>query len=60
MEDVVINESSTSRPRSERTLEPKQRNCLMCRKPFESSWHGERVCRKCKSTGEWRSGGGVE
>lgn len=34
----------------------KVRPCLMCRKPFESEWAGERVCRKCKSTETWRRG----
>jgi hypothetical protein len=60
MDEISFNESGTSRPRSERQVEPKERKCLMCRRPFESGWHGERVCRKCKSTGEWRSGTGVE
>ncbi len=36
--------------------DPKSRACLMCHKPFESEWAGERVCRKCKSTETWRRG----
>jgi hypothetical protein len=36
--------------------EPKTRDCLLCRKPFLSTWAGERVCRRCKSTSAWRSG----
>ena len=32
------------------------RVCLMCRKRFESEWDGERICRKCKSTEQWRRG----
>lgn len=40
-----------------KTLETmKVRLCLMCREAFESSWSGDRVCRKCKNTSTWRSG----
>jgi hypothetical protein len=35
---------------------PKQRRCLSCRKPFQSAWAGERVCRACKSTRAWKQG----
>ena len=34
----------------------KTRKCLMCEDPFLSEWAGERICRKCKSTHNWRSG----
>ena len=34
----------------------KTRRCLMCRDSFESSWPGERVCKRCKSTAAWREG----
>lgn len=34
----------------------KTRVCLMCNRPFESAWAGERICRKCKSTDTYRSG----
>jgi len=37
--------------------EPKIRKCLICRRPFPSAWAGERVCRRCKATAAWRSGG---
>ena len=37
--------------------EPKTRSCLICKSPFPSAWAGERVCRRCKSTSTWRSGG---
>ena len=30
--------------------------CLMCEDPFLSEWAGERICRKCKPTHNWRSG----
>lgn len=43
-------------PVTESEPEPKVRLCLMCRKPFESEWAGERICRKCKSTQAWRQG----
>jgi len=35
---------------------PKSRQCLKCREPFSSEWSGERVCKRCKSSGTWRSG----
>lgn len=35
---------------------PKKRRCLMCHTEFESTWAGERVCRQCKSSSQWRSG----
>ena len=34
----------------------KSRHCLRCQAPFVSTWAGERVCRKCKSTSVWRDG----
>ena len=43
-------------PDSLHVYEPKSRLCLMCRKPFTSSWPGERVCSTCKTTGMWREG----
>ncbi len=36
--------------------EAKTRLCLKCRKPFVSSWPGERVCQRCKSQSNWREG----
>jgi|GEM_PF-3386697 hypothetical protein len=44
------------KPASIRKSDKKERNCLMCQDPFMSEWSGERVCRKCKSKSEWRSG----
>jgi len=38
-------------------LQPKMRACLICKKTFPSEWAGERICRNCKSTAAWRSGG---
>lgn len=37
---------------------PRVRKCLKCGEPFNSEWSGERVCKRCKSTGSWRSGRG--
>ncbi len=37
-------------------IDPKVRNCLACRRPFESAWAGERICPKCKSSSSWRTG----
>ncbi len=36
--------------------EAKSRRCLKCREPFTSSWPGERVCPRCKSSAVWRTG----
>jgi hypothetical protein len=40
----------------EAPMQVKTRACLICKKPFESQWAGERICRSCKSTATWRSG----
>jgi len=37
-------------PEREIETEEKIRSCLICRKDFQSSWAGERICRGCKST----------
>jgi hypothetical protein len=34
----------------------KLRSCLMCGSSFRSLWAGERVCSKCKTTRDWRTG----
>jgi hypothetical protein len=36
--------------------EAKSRPCLMCREPFTSSWPGERVCPRCKTSKTWIEG----
>ena len=36
--------------------ERKTRKCLVCKAPFLSEWAGERICLKCKSSSNWRSG----
>ncbi len=35
--------------------EPRLRLCLKCSTEFESSWAGERICKRCKASGTWRS-----
>ncbi len=50
-------EASEAEREARRNAEHKVRKCLICRDPFPSSWAGERVCRKCKSTSSWRSSG---
>jgi hypothetical protein len=46
------------KPESERRTSdvPRTRVCLRCRKTFESEWSGERICRSCKSTTNWKNG----
>ena len=34
----------------------KTRNCMMCYKPFESTWNGNRICYDCKQTDDWYYG----
>ena len=50
----------TEKPEPERVYEAKVRNCLKCREEFNSSWPGERVCKRCKSTDGWRNGSNFE
>lgn len=50
-----MKQATLSKPRAE-THTPKFRRCLMCRDSFESSWAGERICKRCKSTAAWREG----
>ena len=35
---------------------PKNRACLRCKVRFESQWSGERICRRCKNSTNWRNG----
>lgn len=34
----------------------KVRDCLRCRKSFDSAWSGERICKQCKNSSSWRNG----
>ena len=45
------------KPQAEDGAQAKTRRCLKCREPFVSAWAGERVCRKCKSSSNWRENG---
>ena len=51
---------SQLKPKPERVYKVKMRPCLKCRKPFESSWAGERICQPCKSSQIWRGGTNFE
>ncbi len=55
-----MSDNITTKPKPEYEHEQKTRNCLMCRDSFESSWAGERVCKRCKSSGSWRNGADFE
>lgn len=33
-----------------------ERRCLHCGNVFQSAWVGERVCRRCKDSANWREG----
>ncbi|HMA15915.1 MAG: hypothetical protein ACM35H_11750 [Bacteroidota bacterium] len=48
--------AAVTKPHPAESHPPKSRRCLMCRDRFESSWPGERVCKRCKSTAAWREG----
>jgi hypothetical protein len=41
-------------PETEQSAE--ERRCLMCGQAFQSTWAGERICPRCKSTEAWRRG----
>jgi len=41
---------------TQRAEASKSRQCLKCREPFTSEWSGERICKRCKSSGSWHSG----
>jgi len=45
-------------PANERPAEyrPKDRKCLKCASTFRSEWSGERICKKCKGSFNWRTG----
>ena len=48
--------NDNKKPQSDRQEERKERQCLMCSKPFVSEHFGHRVCPTCKGTAAWRSG----
>jgi hypothetical protein len=51
-----MKQAALSKPGPSTPQDVKKRRCLMCRDRFESSWPGERVCKRCKSTVAWREG----
>ena len=51
MRDVLEPSSPRPRPADVPTL----RQCLRCRATFPSEGFGERICRHCKSSKDWRS-----
>ena len=44
------------KPQRDQAFQAKERNCLMCGSRFQSSWPGERICKRCKESATWRSG----
>ena len=34
----------------------KARRCLKCGAIFVSLWTGDRICKRCKATSDWRAG----
>jgi hypothetical protein len=44
------------KPKPLHTYEEKPRRCLKCRESFTSSWPGERVCPRCKTSKIWIEG----
>ncbi len=50
---------NVSKPTPERIHVTKTRQCLKCRGEFTSSWFGERICKRCKSSME-QSGAGID
>lgn len=46
----------SKKPEPQHADEAMSRPCLMCRKPFMSSWPGERICPHCKTKTVWRDG----
>ena len=37
-------------------VDKKERDCMMCTKPFLSEWSGNRICNNCKATEYYKSG----
>ncbi len=52
--DELVSEESGSYEAA--THQEKIRRCLCCGEDFNSSWAGERVCKKCRSSARWRQG----
>ncbi len=54
---LTIYYSMTMSPDHEPAAQEEVRRCLMCTEKFVSSWAGERVCKRCKSTAMWKQSG---
>lgn len=54
-EDGEMPLTAFKKPRSFRAYEQKERDCLMCREAFMSTWSGERICSRCKKSAAWRN-----
>lgn len=37
-----------------------QRDCLSCRRPFASEHAGNRICARCKTSDDWRTGNSAQ
>ena len=48
---------SNKKPVPDGDVDPRVRDCLACRRPFTSTWAGERICKMCKDSHIWRTGG---
>ena len=44
------------KPESINKKEKKERDCMMCYKPFKSEGNHNRICWQCKNTDDWYYG----
>ena len=51
-----MKQTSFKKPEAIPAQESVIRRCLKCQDRFESTWYGERICKRCKSTAAWREG----
>jgi hypothetical protein len=35
-------------------FEEHERSCLKCGTSFQSAWTGERICKRCKQSSDWK------
>jgi len=49
--DNTANEQTETLPR----YDASERSCLKCGNSFFSEWTGERVCKRCKQSSEWKN-----
>ena len=48
--------SAMARERENVSPHERERTCLRCLTAFHSAWSGERVCKACKGSSQWRVG----